>query len=403
MVLRKVVTRRVVLGMLAAGAGASAIGPLGRVAGVAAAGGPQYVYIGTYTPPSGKAEGIYVYRMDPATGALTKVQTVPTPSPSFLALDPSRRWLYAVNELDNYGGRPSGAVSAFAIDPAGGTLAPLNTQPSYGTYPAHLTVDPSGQYVLAANYGGGNVAVYPIQRDGSLGVATDLVQNTGAGPNAARQEAAHAHMITFDPAGKYAALVDLGIDKVLIYQLNTSSGKLVPHDVATQLGAMAPSYAGAAPGAGPRHIAFAASGRYAYVINELASTIAVYAYDANNGTLRELQTISTLPAGFGGQSTTAEIAIHPNGRFLYGSNRGDDSIAIFAVDPASGLLSPVGRQATQGKTPRNFAIDPSGAFLYAANQASDTIVAFGIDGASGRLTPTGQVTQVPTPVCIAFA
>jgi len=387
--------------MIAAGAGA--IGPLGRLAGVAAAGGPQYVYVGTYTPPSGKAEGIYVYRMDPATGALTKVQTVPTPSPSFLALDPSRRWLYAVNELDNYGGHPSGAVSAFAINPASGTLAPLNTQPSYGTYPAHLTVDPSGQYVLAANYGGGNVAVFPIQRDGSLGTATDLAQNSGAGPNAARQEAAHAHMITFDPAGRYAALVDLGIDKVLIYQLNTSSGKLVPHDVATQLGATAPSYAGAAPGAGPRHIAFAASGRYAYVINELDSTITTFGYDAERGVLDPRQVIGTLPPASTGRSTGAEIAVAPSGRFLYASNRGHDSIAIFAINAENGALTAMGWEPTQGTMPRFFALDPSGRYLYAANQESDTIVAFRVDQTTGALAPTGQVIETGCPVCIIFA
>jgi 6-phosphogluconolactonase len=400
MVFREGVSRRTVLGMLAGGA--ALISPLGRLGDVGAA-GAMYAYVGTYTPPSGKAEGIYVYRFDAATGALTKIQTVPTPSPSFLALDPSRRWLYAVNEIDNYGGRPSGAVSAFAINPATGNLTPLNTQPSYGTYPAHLTVDPSGQYVLAANYGSGNLSVYPIQKDGSLGAATDLVQNYGAGPNAARQEAAHAHMIAFDTAGKYAALVDLGLDKTLIYQLNTASGKLVPHDVVSPLGGPPiQSVAGAAPGAGPRHIAFAANGRFAYVINELASTITAYAYNADNGTMQEVQTISTLPAGFTGQSTTAEVVIHPNGRFLYGSNRGHDSIAIFAIDPASGRLSPIGYEPTQGKTPRNFAIDPSGTYLYAANQATDTIVQFRIDPSSGKLTATGQITQVPTPVCIVF-
>ena len=397
---RTVVTRRSVLGMLAA-AGAS-IGPWGSALAVRAAADPIYVYVGTYTPPSGKAEGIYVYRFDPTSGALTRVQTVPTPSPSFLAIDFAGRWLYAVNELDNYGGKLSGSVSAFTINRVTGNLTYLNTQPSYGTYPAHLTVDPSGRYVLAANYGGGNLAVYPIQPNGSLGVATDLVQNYGAGPNPARQEAAHAHMIAFDAAGKYAALVDLGLDKTFVYGLDTATGKLAPNDINTQLGTTYQSVANAPPGAGPRHIAFARDGRYAYVINELQSTISVFSYNAARGTFAELQVISTLPAGFAGQSTTAEIVIHPNGRFLYGSNRGHDSIAIFAVDAATGRLSAVGYEPTQGKTPRNFTIDPSGTYLFAANQASDTIVTFRVDGATGRLTPTGQITQVPTPVCVLF-
>ncbi len=393
------VSRRAVLGMMAAGA--ASVGPLGRIAAVQAA-DPAFVYVGAYTPPSGKAEGITIFRFDPATGALTRVQTVPAASPSFLAADPTGRWLYAVNELDNYGGKPSGAVSAYAINRGTGALTLLNMQPTYGTYPAHLTVDPSGRYVFAANYGGGNLAVYPIQANGSLGVATDLVQNFGAGPNAARQEAAHAHMIAFDPGGNFAALVDLGLDKTLFYRFDPGTGKLAANDINTQLSTTVQSYAGAPPGAGPRHIAFAKNGRYAYVINELQSTISVFAYDAARGVTSELQTISTLPAGYSGVSTTAEIAIHPNGRFVYGSNRGDDSIAIFAVDAASGRLSLVGHQPTQGKTPRNFALDPSGTYLYAANQASDTIVAFRVDGTTGRLTPTGQTTQTPTPVCILF-
>ncbi len=365
-----------------------------------AADGAPFIYVGTYTEPAqkGKAEGISVYQIDPSSGALAKVRTIAgIANPSFLAFDPTHRFLYAVNETESFDGQPGGGVSAFAVDAGAGNLTLLNTQPTYGTFPAHLIVDPTGAYVLAANYGSGNLAVYPIGPDGALGAVTDVVQNTGSGPNRARQEGAHAHMIDFDLSGRYALLVDLGIDKTLVYTLNTATGKLNPHTINGQQVS-----ASSAPGAGPRHIAFHPTNRYAYVINELGSTIDVFAWGDIAGTLTALQTISTLPAGFTGESTTAEIVVHPSGNFLYGSNRGHDSIAIFAIDPSTGKLTALGHEPTQGKSPRNFAIDPTGTFLLAANQYSDTVVTFRIDPATGKLTPTGAVAPIPTPICLLF-
>jgi 6-phosphogluconolactonase len=350
-----------------------------------------YVYVGTYTPPSGRAEGIGIYRFEPSSGALTPIGTAPSASPSFLAVDPARRFLFAVNEVDDQGGTVQGGVSAFARDAATGGLTTVNAQSAHGTLPCHLTTDPSGKWLIVANYGSGNTTVYPIGGDGSLGAATDNVQHVGSGPHP-RQRGPHAHAAVFDPAGQRLAVCDLGVDLTLLYRLDTAAGKLLPNGTA----AVAPA------GGGPRHIVFSADSRFAYVNNEIGSSVTAYAYDAAHGSFTALQTLSTLPDGFSGDNTTAEIALHPAGRFLYVSNRGHDSIACFAVDGQSGALRALGQVPTQGRNPRNFAIDPSGAFLYAANQNTDTIVQFRIDGATGRLTPTGQVTQTPSPVCILF-
>lgn len=369
-----------------------------------ASGTLPYLYIGAYTEPSqrGRAEGISVYHMDPSSGSLTHVRTVAgVVNPSFLAIDPSRRSLYACNETATYAGQPCGGVQGFALDAATGNLTPGATQPTHGTFPAHLTVDPSGAYLLVANYGSGDVAVYPIGQGGNLGAMSDLVRNTGSGPNRARQESAHAHMITFDLSGRYALLVDLGIDMTLVYRLESETGKLRPHTLVTDGGVTEQSCGRAAPGAGPRHLAFHPTNRYAYVINELGSTIDVFAWDAARGTLAWLQTISTLPADFTGKSTTAEIVVHPSGAFLYGSNRGHDSIACFAIDQTSGRLTALGHEPTRGKDPRSITLDPTGAFLLAANQNSDTIVAFRIDESTGNLT-AGSTAQTPTPVCLLF-
>ncbi len=370
-----------------------------------ASGNAPFIYVGTYTEAAqnGKAEGIFVYQMDPLSGALAHVRTVAAgANPSFLAIAPSRRSLYACNETETHDGQPGGGVSAFALDAAEGNLTLQSARPTHGTFPAHLTVDPSGTFALAANYGSGNVAVYPIEPGGDLGAMSDLVQNTGSGPNTARQAGPHAHMITFDRSGRYALLVDLGIDKTLVYRLDTATGKLNAHDIATENGATEQSCGRSAPGAGPRHIAFHPTNRYAYVINELGSTVDAFAWDAARGTLAHRQTISTLPADFAGKSSCAEIVVHPSGRFLYGSNRGHDSIAIFAIDEATGHLTAHGHEPTQGKDPRSFTLDPTGAFLLAANQNSDNVVTFRVDPASGALTPTGSVAAIPTPVCLLF-
>lgn len=350
------------------------------------------VYVGTYT--QGKSEGIYLFQMDPASGQLTPAGvTAETVNPSFLAIAPSHRFLYAVNEIGHFEGTSCGAVSAFAIDSETGKLTLLNQQSSRGSGPCHLIVDRQGKNVLVANYGGGSVAVLPIAPDGRLGPATAFVQHAGSSVNPRRQKEPHAHSINLDAANRLAFAADLGLDKVLIYRFNADRGSLVPSDL--------PS-ASIAPGSGPRHFAFHPRGRWAYVINEISSTVTAFSFDAQRGTLTTLQTVSTLPEGFTGSSSTAEIQIHPSGKFLYGSNRGDDTIAIFAIDPDTGKLTGVGRQPTQGKTPRGFSIDPTGRFLLAANQDSDSIVVFRVDPGTGALAATGQGVEVPKPVCIAI-
>jgi 6-phosphogluconolactonase len=357
--------------------------------------GAMFVYIGTFTgaPPHGRgrAEGISVLRLEPASAELTLLHTVPdVDNPSFLALDPSQRFLYAVNAVPEHDGRPGGSVSAFAIDPATGGLRFLNRQPSHGVGPCHVIVDQTGRWAMATNYGSGSVALYPIQEDGSLGPATDAVQHEGAGVNE-RQQGPHAHSINLDPANRFALVADLGLDRVFVYRLDRSAGKLVPND---------PPWVQTAPGAGPRHLDFHPNGRHVYVINELGSTLGAYEYDAARGALHELQTVPTLPADFTGTNSCADVHVAPSGRFVYGSNRGHDSIVIYAIDEATGRLSYVGHEPTQGRAPRNFAIDPSGDVLFAANQDSDTIVTFRVDQQTGRLTATGQVTEVLTPVCV---
>jgi 6-phosphogluconolactonase len=351
------------------------------------------VYVGTYTG-QGRAEGIYVYRMDPASGALSPVQTVGgLNSPTFLALHPQRPFLYAVERQWSEEGRSDGVVSAFAIDERTGALTLLNRQSSQGVSPCYVSVHPSGRYAFAANYASGHVAALPIQADGTLGEATSAVHHEGSGPVARRQEGPHAHFVAPDPSGRYVLACDLGIDKVMVYRFDLTSGQLIPND---------PPFGRANPGAGPRHLSFHPSGRFVYVINELDSTVSAYAYDGQRGTLELLQTVSTLPEGFAETNHPAQIVVHPSGRFVYGSNRGHDSIAIFAIDQETGRVAFIGHEPTQGKTPRNFNLDPSGTLLLAANQGSDTIVPFRIDQERGTLTPTGHVTQTPNPVCIVF-
>ena len=351
-----------------------------------------YLYVGTYT--EGESEGIYVYRMHPITGALELASiTDAGENPTFLAIHPQRRYLYAVNEISEFDGKASGSVSAFAIDQTNGELTFLNRKSSVGDGPCHLVVDSIGNYVLAANYGGGSVCMLPILDDGRLGDATDFVQHEGSSADSGRQSAPHAHSIVTDPSNQYAFAPDLGLDKIKSYRLDLNAGKLVPND---------PPHAAVAAGAGPRHFDFHPNRRFAYVINELDSTVTGFDYDEASGTLSEIQTISTLPEDFSGKSHTADVHVHLSGRFLYGSNRGHDSIAIFEIDQTSGRLRLIGYEPTQGETPRNFGIDPSGTFLLAANQNTDTIVTFQIDQETGNLNPTGQVTEVPAPVCLQF-
>lgn len=348
------------------------------------------VYVGTYTRK--QARGIYIYRMDLSVGELALAGVVGgVVDPSFLATDPQRRYLYAVNEIPASGGQPGGAVSAFAIDPDTGGLTSLNQQPSHGGLPCHLSVDATGQFVLATNYGTGSVAVFPILDGGGLGEASDVIQHNGSSIDPRKQAGPHAHSITIDPTNRYAFVADLGLDKVMSYELDLSRGKLVPSAV---------PWNGVKAGSGPRHFTFHPNGRVAYLINELNATLIAFAYDATHGALTELQTVPTLPEGYTGKNWCADVHVAPSGRFLYGSNRVHDSIVIFEIDQDTGRLTFVGHEPTQGETPRNFAIDPTGRFLLAANQDTDTIIVFHIDQDTGKLESTGHIVEVPAPVCV---
>jgi 6-phosphogluconolactonase len=316
-----------------------------------------------------------------------------TENPSFVALSPNRHFLYAVNEVQKYQGQASGGVSAFSVETRTGKLTFLNEVPSRGADPCYISLDKSGKFVLVANYTGGNVAVFPIQPDGRLGEATGFVQHAGAGPIHDRQEGPHAHWIEVTSDNRYAVVADLGLDELLVYHFDAAKGLLAPNE---------PPFAKTEPGAGPRHLAFHPDGKHAYVVNELGSTVNAFSFDAKTGTMHSEQTISTLPAGFSGHNDTAEIEAHPNGKFVYASNRGHDSIAVFAVDAKTGKLKLIEDVPTQGKTPRNFQIDPAGARLFVANQESGNIVAFAINPKTGHLTPTGETVRVPNPVCIKF-
>jgi 6-phosphogluconolactonase len=379
----------------------STLGVLGSASVVSAQGpsatGAQpdvfWVYVGTYTGAGGKdkSQGIYLMELDVRTGTLSSPRVVAAAvDPSFLAIHPSRKYLYAVNELSQFNGRRGGGVSAFSLDPASGALSPLNQQSSVGEGPCHLVVDRQGKNVLAANYGSGSVACLPIEADGRLQQASSFIQHKGTGATK-RQTSPHAHSINLDAAGKFAVVADLGLDKVFIYALDAAQGKLTQNE---------PAFTQVAPRSGPRHFAFHPDGHFGYVINEMANTVIAFAYDADKGTLTQIQTISTLPKDFQGRSNTAEVQVHPSGKFLYGSNRGHNSIAIFTIDPSTGKLTTVGFEPTQGKHPRNFAIDPTGQYLMAENKDSDSIVVFRIDPRTGALRPTGQTVKLSQPVCI---
>jgi 6-phosphogluconolactonase len=349
------------------------------------------IYIGAYT--RGTTRGICRLQLDPATGDLSSPQlAAETKNPSFLALHPTRPLLYAVGEISDHAGQKSGAVNAFAIE-AGGALRPLNQQPSGGPGPCFVTVDHSGRNVLVANYAGGSVAVLPIDADGRLRDPSAVVQHSGSGPNPKRQDKPHAHSIYLPPDNRFALAADLGIDRIMLYRFDAAAGTLAAHD---------PPAAALAPGAGPRHLAFHPHAGFLYVINELASTVTAFVYDAAAGALREIQTLSTLPHGFTGENTTAEVQVHPSGRFLYGSNRGHDSIAIFAIDPATGRLTARGHESTRGRTPRHFGIDPAGSFLLAAHQDSGDLFVFRIDPDTGGLAWTGASARIDAAVCVRF-
>jgi 6-phosphogluconolactonase len=312
-----------------------------------------------------------------------------------LAVHPNGRFLYAANEIGDYEGKKAGSVTAFVRDPRSGRLTRLDQESSGGTAPCHLVVDRKGRNVLVANYGGGSVAALPVAKDGSLSPATAFLQHTGSSVNAARQKEPHAHSINLDAANRFAVAADLGLDKLMVYRLDSAKGTLVPND---------PPFALVRPGSGPRHFAFHPDGKRAYVINELNCTLTAFRYDRKKGVLVEDQTISTLPAGqaMKPEFSTAEVQVHPSGKFVYGSNRGHDTIAVFQVDAKTGRLTPVDHTPSGGRTPRNFGIDPTGQFLLAANQSSDNVAVFRIEAKTGRLTPTGQTIEVGSPVCVKF-
>ena len=359
---------------------------------------PTFVYVGTYT--GSKSKGIYLFRLQTENLEVPQnITLVPlglaaeTPNPSFIELDLKRRVLFAVNELNEFEGKPTGAVSAFAIDPTTGMLARVNQRPSMGTGPCHLVLDKERRNLLVANYGSGSVCVLPVAADGRLGAASDVVQHTGKSVHPERQKGPHAHCVTLGPANRFAFVCDLGLDKVLTYRFDAAHGKLTPHD---------PPFVQLKPGAGPRHMVFRPDGRFAYVVNELSSTITAFAYDSAAGALKELQTVSTLPEYFDGANSGAEVDIHPSGKYLYASNRGHNSVVLFNVEPDKGTLTYVEEQGTGGFKPRHFGIEPSARHLAIANQDSDTVLVARIDAGNGRLKPSGVFAHAPSPVCVKF-
>lgn len=349
-------------------------------------------FVGTYTQKDSK--GIYVYRYDTSAGHLSLMGlAAETSNPSFLAIHPNHRFLYAVNEDSNYQGPNSGGVSAFSIDAKTGKLAFLNEVRSLGAAPCHIVVDKTGKFVLVANYDGGSVAVFPIEKDGRLGGQTDFKQHSGSSVNKERQEGPHAHSVNLSADNRFCIVGDLGLDKLVIYRFDAAKGTLTPNDL---------PFASVAPGLGPRHFAYHPDGKFAYAITEMGSKIVAFRFDAKSGALHELQTVSTLPPDFRGENDDAEIAIDRTGRFLYGSNRGHNSIAVFTINPVKGTLTRIQDAPTGGKEPRHFVIDPSGKFLFAENQYVDNIVKFRIDPNTGKLTMTNDVTKVVSPICLVF-
>ena len=363
--------------------------------GVAAArGGAQTarvpIYVGTYT--DGASRGIYLLEFDPAGATFSPARLVAEAvNPTFLAWHPTQPLLLAVSETDTVGPDRSGGLLSYRIG-ADGALTAVAAVPTGGGGACHLSVDAQGQHVLVANYGAGSVAAFRLGADAGLQRSSEVMRHSGRGPHPTRQTAPHAHAIEVAPGGRFVIAVDLGTDSLVVYRWDAGPGTLTPH---------APAFAKASPGAGPRHLTFHPNGRLAYVINELDSTVTTYAWDGEAGTLTAIASVPTLPDGWRGENTTAEIALHPSGRFLYASNRGHDSIAVFAVG-AEGALSRVAIQPTGGRTPRHFALDEHGRYLLAANQESDTIVAFRVDEQTGALTDTGTRAHVPSPVFVGI-
>ena len=357
-----------------------------------------FVYVGTYT--NGESKGIYLYRFDEETGQMTSLGlAAETANPSFLITDPTHRYLYAVNEMANRspdtprGGFHKGTISSFAIDPKTGSLKFLNSVSSGGSGPCHLAIDKLGRILFVANYGSGSVASYAILKDGSIGAMTWFDQHHGSSVNPKRQEGPHAHEVVISPDNRFLFVPDLGLDHILIYRIDEAKRTFSPNN---------PPYVAVNPGLGPRHFTFAPDGKFAYAVCEMGSSVVAFSYDRETGALTPIQTISTLPEGYTGENASAEIHIDKSGRFLYASNRGQNTITEFDIDKSTGKLTRVQDFSVEGKTPRNFVIDPSGRYLIAANQDSNNIVVFKIDPANGHLTPANENLEQGAPVCLQF-
>jgi 6-phosphogluconolactonase len=387
------ITRRIFASLLILGAPFFLL--LAKPIPQAAAAASQFLlYVGTYTTKQ-TSKGIYAFHFDSSTGKLTPTGlAAESADPSFVAVHPNGKYLYAVNELANFNGFKAGAVSSFAIDSKSGTLKPLNQVSTHGPGPCFVSLDKAGNYVLVANYDGGSLATFRIQDDGSLSLVVGFVQHSGSSIDKQRQEAPHAHWIGTSPDNHFALAADLGLDDVMIYHFNADTGLLTPNN---------PPYGKVEPGSGPRHLAFAPNGKFVYVLSEMSTTVTTFSYQPKNASLTSLQTVTTLPKDYSGVKEAAEIAVHPSGKFLYASNRGSaNSITAFSIHPAKGTLTQTGYTSTQGKIPRGFVIDPTGSFLLAANQDSGNIVVFRIDAATGALSPAGQTAEVSAPVSLAF-
>ena len=384
-------TSHAIVSAIALGVAALAVAGVQAWQATEAAG--RLVFIGTYTGGTTNSKGIYAFRFDEKTGALTPLGLkAETRSPSFLAASPDGKVLYAVNEIHDYNGTTAGSITSYTVDAKTATLTPLGVESTGGSDPCHVQCDRTGKVVAVANYSGGNFAVLPIGPGGKPGASTALLGGTGSGPDKQRQQGPHAHEVVFDPSNRYLLEADLGLDKILVYRFDAASGKVTPND---------PPSVSLVPGSGPRHLVFHPNGKFVFTINEMASTITTLTWDGAKGALAMLGSQSTLPDGFTGNSSTAEIQVHPNGRFLYGSNRGHDSIAVFSI-AADGTLKAVEHESTRGKTPRHFTLDPSGRWLIAGNQGSGTLSVFAVDQSTGALTPTGGLAEVGAPVCVLF-
>lgn len=380
--------------VIAIGVTSMLTGATAEAAGETSPSGKQFLaYFGTYTGKSSK--GIYAARFDPAKGSFTSpILAADVVNPTFLALHPNGKWLYAVNETDDFEGKRAGALSAFSINNASGRLTLLNQKLSGGTGPCHVSIDKSGKCALVANYGSGSIATFKIESDGRLSDPASNIQNNGSSANPQRQTGPHAHQILADAANRFVFVCDLGLDKVMVWKFAPEQALLSAHE---------PAWASVKPGAGPRHLAFDSRNRFAYVVNELDSTLMAFSYDAKAGKLSEIKTLSTLSEGFKANNSGAEVQVHPSGKYVYTSNRGENTIALFAIEARTGVPRYIKAESVRGKTPRHFTIDPTGRWLIVENQDSNNVVVFAVSQRTGELSPVEGSLEVGAPVCLVFA